>query len=123
MTQPPPTDPFAQPPLPGPPAAAGGYAAALGSFAGPPAFVPSQPWGPLAGWGTRVAASLIDAALQLIGLVPYVVGIVLFVIGAPDSRYDSDYSSFEYAPPSDPGSPGLMIAGGVLVVLGLVAMF
>lgn len=111
----------APPPVPAGAGPAAGWSAP--GFAGPPPSRFDGPWGPLAPWGTRVLAMLIDAALQLIGLVPYVVGIVLFVVGAPDSRYDRDYSTFEYAPPPDAGSPGLMIAGGVLVVLGLVAMF
>ena len=43
MTQQPPQDPF------------------------PHLAVPSAPWGPLAGWGTRVAASLPDSLVGLIG--------------------------------------------------------
>jgi uncharacterized RDD family membrane protein YckC len=122
MTQQPPTDPFTQPPLPGQAAAPGGYAgppAAPGGYAGPPPFVPTQPWGPLAGWGTRVAASLVDTAVQLIAAIPYVVGIVLFVIGAPRSGYESTTNEFEYARP-DTGNTGLMVLGGALVVLGLL---
>jgi uncharacterized RDD family membrane protein YckC len=112
----------APPPVPAGPEPAAGWAAP-GGYAGPPP--PDRfngPWGPLAPWGTRVLASLIDSAVSLIGLVPYVVGIILFVVGAPDSRYDNDYSTFEYAPAPDPGNTGLMVAGGVLAVLGLLLM-
>jgi uncharacterized RDD family membrane protein YckC len=94
---------------------------ATGGYAGQPAFATGSPWGPLAGWGTRVAAMLIDSAVQLLGMIPYVVGIVLFVVGAPDSSYD-DYSTFANAPAADPGNTGLMIIGGLLCLLGLVLM-
>jgi uncharacterized RDD family membrane protein YckC len=128
MTQPP-SDPFAAPPVhaqaaalapshPAPGYPPPGYPPP-GTYAGLPAFVPSQPWGPLADWGTRVAASLIDSSVQLIGGIPYVVGIVLFVIGAPDPGYETTSSEFELARP-DTGNTGLMVLGGVLVVLGLL---
>jgi uncharacterized RDD family membrane protein YckC len=81
--------------------------------------VPSAPWGPLAGWGTRVAASLIDSLVQLIGAIPYVAGIVLFVVGAPKHGYDGARSEFAYAPPADSGNTGLMVLGGVLALLGV----
>ncbi|SDP44754.1 Uncharacterized membrane protein YckC, RDD family [Pedococcus dokdonensis] len=112
----------APPPVPSGADPAAGWAAP-GGYAGPPAQSRFDgPWGPLAPWGTRVLAMLIDSLVSLIGLVPYIGGIILFVVGAPDSRYDDDYSAFEYAPAPDPGSPGLMVAGVVLVVLGLLAM-
>jgi uncharacterized RDD family membrane protein YckC len=64
---------------------------------------------------------LIDSLVQLIGAVPYILGIVLFVVGAPDSGSDIALSDSEYLPP-DTGNAGLMIAGGVLAVVGLLAM-
>lgn len=106
----PPAQPWTQAPAYGAPP---GYAA-------PTAYRVGSPWGPLAGWGTRVAAYLIDGLVQLIGVVPYIVGVVLFVVGAPDSGgYDGRYS--DYAPPKE-GNTGLMVAGGLLVLAGLALM-
>ena len=126
MSQQPPHDPFAQPPTPG--AAAPGRPApaepapaqpASGGYAGSPAPLPREPWGPLADWGTRVAASLVDAALSLIGGIPQVVGFVLFVVGLPKPGLDSTGSQLEYAGP-DSGDTGLMVLGGVLMVVGFL---
>lgn len=122
MTQPP-HDPFAHPPLPvaavpGQPAPRA-YAASPPPVAGAP-WGPREPWGPLADWGTRVAASLIDSLVQLIGGIPYVLGIVLFVIGAPKPGLDSTGTQFEYARP-DTGNTGLMVVGGLLFVIGFLA--
>jgi uncharacterized RDD family membrane protein YckC len=63
---------------------------------------------------------LLDSLVQLLGMVPYIVGIVLFVVGAPDNGgYDSTYS--DYAPVKE-GNTSLMVAGGILCLLGLVLM-
>lgn len=110
------TDQPHQPAPPPPPA----YGAPTG-YAGPPAYQAWSPWGPLAGWGTRVLASIVDSLIQLIGMVPYIVGIILFVVGAPDSSgYDSTYS--DYRPIEDPGNTSMMVAGGLLALLGLLLM-
>ena len=68
-----------------------------------------------------MAAMLIDTAVQFIGMIPYIVGVVLFVVGAPDSGADISSSGSDYLPP-DSGNPGLMILGGLLVAVGLLAM-
>ena len=119
MTQPPPHDPFAHPPVPsaGPPLPAPHPATA--GYAGPPPPVPSAPWGPLAGWGTRVVASLIDSLIQLVGAIPYVVGLVLVVVGAPKPRYDSTTTVLS-APSADSGSTALVVFGAVLAGLGFL---
>ena len=114
-----PQDPFAQPPVPGAGPPAMPAQLGPGGYAGGPPLVAGAPWGPLAGWGTRVAASLVDSLVQLIGGIPYVAGIVLFVVGAPKHGYDST-SEFAYAPPADTGNTGLMVLGGLLVLLGLL---
>lgn len=110
-------------PLPPQPAQPWTQAPAYGAphgYAGQTAYGVGSPWGPLAGWGTRVAAMLLDSLLQLLGLVPYVVGLILFVVGAPDSGgSDSRYS--DYAPTTE-GNPGLMVGGGLLVLAGLLLM-
>jgi uncharacterized RDD family membrane protein YckC len=93
----------------------------------PPASVPGAPWGQLAGWGTRVVAMLVDGLVQLVGVVPYVIGIVLVIMGAPHRSYE--YSEFASSPPADVpvdasgANTGLLVLGGVLVVLGLLVMF
>jgi uncharacterized RDD family membrane protein YckC len=93
-----------------------------GAAAYPP--VPGQgPWGPLAGWGSRVAAMLIDTLVQLVGMVPYVVGLVLFIAGAPDSTssYDSTTGGMSTTT-TDEGNVGLMVAGGLLALVGFLAL-
>jgi uncharacterized RDD family membrane protein YckC len=66
---------------------------------------------------------LIDTLVQLIGMVPYVIGLVLFIAGAPDStsRYDSTTGTMNGATTGD-GNVGLMVAGGLLLLVGVVAM-
>ena len=95
-----------------------------GGAAGYPQVPGQGPWGPLAGWGSRVAAMLIDTLVQLVGMVPYVVGLVLFIAGAPDStsRYDAATGGMTTAT-TDEGNVGLMVAGGLLALIGFLAMF
>ena len=106
-----------QPPAPGspaqPPAQGQGH-----PYAGPPAHAADGPWGPLASWGTRVGAMLIDSLLQLIGMVPYVVGFVLIIAGSPDT------SSYEVSGGSSPDetNTGMVIAGVALVGVGVLLM-
>lgn len=109
-------------PHPTPPAQPWTQAPAYGAptgYAGHPAYRGGSPWGPLAGWGTRAAAMLLDSLLQLLGMVPYVVGLILFVVGAPDSGSDGRYGDYT---PAKEGSTGLMVAGGLLVLAGLLLM-
>jgi uncharacterized RDD family membrane protein YckC len=72
----------------------------------------------LAGWGSRVAASLIDALVSLVGGVPYVVGVVLFIAGSPDS---STYETPQGPSAADTDAT-LMVVGGLLALVGLVLM-
>ena len=97
------------------------YGAPAG-YAGPPAYAVGSPWGPLAGWGTRVLAMIIDSLLQLIGMVPYIVGVILFVVGAPDSGGRNSTYSDAYEPAKE-GNTALMVAGVVLVLAGFALMF
>ena len=100
-------------PEPQPPA----YGAAPG-YAGPPAYGARAPWGPLAGWGTRVLAMIVDSLLSLVGLIPYVVGVVLVVAGLPDS------SSYETpaGPAANETNTGLVITGVILAIIGILGM-
>ena len=79
-----------QPPAPSgpplPPAHGQGHPYAAPAYAaGGPPRVGDGPWGPLATWGTRVGAMLIDTLVGLVGMVPYVIGFVLIVTGSPES--------------------------------------
>jgi uncharacterized RDD family membrane protein YckC len=74
---------------------------------------------PFAGWGSRVAASLIDTLVLLVGGIPYVVGVVLFIAGSPDS---STYETPQGPSPAD-ADPTLMVVGGLLALVGLALMF
>jgi uncharacterized RDD family membrane protein YckC len=87
-------------------------------LAAPPASRFGGPWGPLAGWGTRVLAMIVDSLLSLVGLIPYIVGVVLVVAGLPDS------SSYETpaGPSAEETNTGLVIAGVVLAIIGILAM-
>jgi uncharacterized RDD family membrane protein YckC len=111
----PPTHP-AQPGLFAAPTQPPAYGAPTG-YAGQPAYGVGSPWGPLAGWGTRVAAYLIDVLVQLVGIVPYVCGVVLFIAGAPSSK--GTYS--DYAPVKEADTT-LMVLGGLLVLAGFGLM-
>ena len=85
-----------------------------------PAYaVPSEPWGPLANWGTRVAASLLDALLSMTGLVLYAVGIPLILAAAPDSSFDSTTGTYAS---TEPANTGLMVLGIAFVGLGAVVI-
>jgi uncharacterized RDD family membrane protein YckC len=85
---------------------------------GAPAPDAQRQW-PFAGWGSRVAASLIDALVSLVGGIPYVVGVVMFIAGSPDSStYDTPQG-----PSAADTDPTLMVVGGLLALVGLVVMF
>ena len=94
----------------------------------PPSAAPAAAYGvaprgaqtqwPFAGWGSRVAASLIDTLLSLVGGIPYVVGVVLLIAGSPDS---STYETPQ-GPSAADTDPTLMVVGGLLALVGLVLM-
>ena len=107
------------PPPAGQPYAGQPYAGGYPAAGAPPAYLAPEPWGPLANWGTRVLASIIDTLLTLIGLVPYVVGIPLLVAGIPDREYDPFTDTWRNVGEANDG----LIAGGIaLMVLGFVLM-
>jgi uncharacterized RDD family membrane protein YckC len=81
--------------------------------------VPSEPWGPLANWGTRVAASLLDGLLSLVGFVFYVVGIPLIVAGSPRNSFDTTTGTYET---TRAAHTGLLVLGFVFIGLGIVAI-
>ncbi|MFC7491163.1 MULTISPECIES: RDD family protein [unclassified Knoellia] len=84
------------------------------AFPGSKAYV-EQHFGPVAGFGTRALALIIDSLLSLIGLIPIIIGAVLLVMAAPDTDelgYTIDGT----------GDGGLAATGGILLFLGVVLM-
>jgi uncharacterized RDD family membrane protein YckC len=74
-------------------------------------------WTPVAGWWSRVAASLIDSLVQLLGMLPYFIGIGLMV----DAQGGFDFSTRMTVDPTRPvdrvtalTALGLMGLGGIL---------
>ena len=86
--------------------------------AAPPANRFGGPWGPLAGWGTRVLAMIVDSLLSLVGLIPYIVGVVLVVAGLPDSSSNETPAG----PSADETNTGMVVAGVILAVVGILGM-
>jgi uncharacterized RDD family membrane protein YckC len=96
----------------------GGYAPAPGYAGGRPMHPGSigyveQNFGPVADFGKRALAYLIDLAITLIGLIPMIIGIVLLIVAAPS---DVTYDEFGNATTSG-GDAGLAL--GTLVSLGI----
>lgn len=91
-------------------------------WATPPAYV-AVPWGPLASWGSRVGASLIDSLLSLIGVVPYLAGFALVFAGVPKPAAQDGYPApdggYPSPPPASVANVGLIAVGGFLLLLGL----
>jgi uncharacterized RDD family membrane protein YckC len=108
-------EPFA--PQPTQPTQPPAYGAPSG-YAGPPAYGFGSPWGPLAGWGTRVLAMLLDSLLSLVGMIPYIVGFVLIVAGSSDTSSSEATAGLS----ADEANAGMIITGVVLVVIGVLAM-
>jgi uncharacterized RDD family membrane protein YckC len=89
------------------------------TWPGQPAYVAPQPW-PLASWGSRVGASVIDSLLSLIGLVPYFAGFGLMAAGLPHPPAND--ATYLPSDSSATGNVGLAIAGGVLAMAGFGLM-
>lgn len=111
----PPSDPYAaaQPNPYGGPVAAPTYTGGPAMHAGSLAYV-QQYFGPVASFGQRVLALLIDTALSLIGLIPMVIGIIVLVAAVPKT---TTYDEFGNATLSG-GNDGLAVIGGLLIALG-----
>ena len=102
----------------------GGYAPAPGYAGGRPMHPGSigyveQNFGPVADFGKRVVANLIDVALTLIGLVPMIIGFILLAVALPS---DVTYDEFGNSTTTG-GDAGLAVAGGLLVALGALVSF
>ncbi|MEO6018884.1 MAG: RDD family protein [Knoellia sp.] len=83
-------------------------------FPGSKAYV-EQYFGPVASFGSRAGALIIDGLLTLVGVVPMIIGIVLFVVGAPET------DEFGYTIDGSENG-GQLAMGGVLLGLGVLLM-
>lgn len=90
------------------------YGGVAQAWPGSKAYV-EQHFGPVAGFGSRAGALIIDTLLTLIGVIPMIVGAVLLVVAAPDS--DPYGSTVEGT-----GDGGLAAIGGILIFVGLLLM-
>lgn len=88
------------------------YGGAGQAFPGSKAYV-EQRFGPVAGFGPRALALIIDTLLTLIGMVPIIIGAVMLVIAAPDLD-DMGYSI------DGTGDGGQAAVGGILIALGIL---
>ncbi|GAA4112555.1 hypothetical protein GCM10022415_07410 [Knoellia locipacati] len=113
-----------QPYAGGAPGASGapGYQAAPGMnpygggqvWPGSKAYV-EQNFGRVAGFGARAGALIIDTLITLLGLVPFLIGIVLLIAAVPDTDIDG------YAVEGT-GNGGMAATGGILMGLGALLM-
>ena len=90
------------------------YGAAGQAFPGSKAYV-EQYFGPVAGFGSRAAALIIDGLITLVGLIPMIIGIVFLVMGFPAS------DEFGYTIDGTENG-GQLAIGGLLIGLGILLM-
>ena len=90
------------------------YGTVQQAWPGSKAYV-EQHFGPVAGFGSRAGALIIDTLLTLIGLIPMILGAVLLVVAAPDS------DPYGYSVEGT-GDGGLAATGGILIFVGLLLM-
>ncbi len=74
---------------------------------------------PYASWAARVGARLIDELLLLIGVVPYVIGIVLLITNSPGATSGGSTVAFS----GSNGDPSMALAGLLLILLGGLLVF
>lgn len=91
------------------------YGGATQAYPGSRAYV-EQHFGPVADFGSRFLALLIDSLITLVGLVPMVIGLVVLVLSGPDTD-ELGYSV------EGTGDGGQAAIGALLFVLGLVVMW
>ena len=129
---------YAQPPAPGgqPASAQPGYGAPAGygqqnpyggytqapAYAGERATHPGSigyveaNFGPVATFGQRAIALILDTALLLVGMVPVMIGFILLAASAPTQVYYDELGNLTRTG----GDGGLAAAGGVLIALGFL---
>ena len=76
----------------------------------------SGQWVPMASWGRRAGARIIDTLVQAVGLIPYVLGVAVLANAAPPGRAGS---------PGGPRAPGATLGEGadLATLLTAVGMF
>ncbi len=121
---PPPPNPYGAAPQADPYAVAQsnpyGAPMAAPAYAGGPAIHPGslgyvqQHFGPVASFGQRVLALLIDSALSLIGLIPVIIGIVVLATAAPTSTTYDEFGNSTLTG----GNGGLAAVGALVIGLG-----
>jgi len=74
-----------------------------------------QNFGRVAGFGTRAGALIIDTLITLLGLVPFIIGIVLLIAAVPETDVDG------YAVEGT-ANGGMAATGGILMGLGVLLM-
>ncbi|KGN34442.1 hypothetical protein N802_13550 [Knoellia sinensis KCTC 19936] len=101
---------------------ASGYQAAptVNPYGGGPAYPGSkafveQHFGPIAGFGSRAGALIIDVLLSIIGLIPMIIGAVMLVGAAPE------IDEFGASVPGT-ADAGMATTGGILIFLGVMLM-
>ncbi len=76
-------------------------------------------FGPVATFGDRVVALLIDVAVNLVAVIPFAIGLGLLIGGLPrDAQYDA-YGNLV----TSGGHTALAVIGGVIMALGLFGSF
>jgi len=74
-------------------------------------------FGPVTTFADRIVPGLIDAALNLIGLIPMIIGIIIMATSAGGGSYDS-YGNYQYD-----GGSGAGMAVGLVLLFGSFAVF
>ena len=87
------------------------------AWPGSKAYV-EQNFGPVAGFGSRAGALIIDTLLTLIGLIPFIIGTVLLVVAAPETD-ELGYSVDGTADGGLAATGGMLMALGVLLMIGI----
>ncbi|MGL5864506.1 MAG: RDD family protein [Dermatophilaceae bacterium] len=80
-----------------------------------------QHFGPVADFGKRALAQLIDGALVLLGFIPAFIGIIIIVVGAAEAAVSTvDVNSFDQpgAPVAPDVNTGQIMVGSLLIALG-----
>ena len=119
--------PYGQPPSHGAPAGYG-QQNPYGGYTQAPAYAGERPtypgsigyveanFGPVATFGQRAIALIIDSALLLVGMIPVLIGFVMLAASAPTEVYYDELGNLTRSG----GDGGLAAAGGVLIALGFL---
>ncbi len=91
------------------------YAGERPTYPGSIGYVEAN-FGPVATFGQRAIALILDTALLLIGMIPALIGFVLLAASAPTEVYYDELGNLTRTG----GDGGLAAAGGVLIALGFL---